>query len=491
MNYFEDYQVIGICGSAWGDEGKGKFTDFFARHADIIIRAQGGNNAGHTVKADGKTLKLHIVPSGIIYSDKINIIGNGVVIDIFSLVHDEIEVLSKNNISCENLKISAHSHLIFPYHKLLDFAMSYSRIGTTGRGIGPCYADKVYRRGIKTGEIFNKDEVKNRISEEVNFYNQFLKIFDNLDEVIELFLEKNPFFKSIFNYDNTLNGDEIFSLISEYSKKVKKYICNHREIIHPAVKQGKKILLEGAQGLLLDIDHGTYPFVTSSNASAGGLSTGTGISPENIDRIFSVSGAYLTRVGNGPFPSELGTYSQIKKENGNQRLTPEESKILMKSSKSNYETGKSIRHTAGEFGTTTGRPRRVGWLDIPILKYCGEINGTDFIITKFDVLDYMPEIKLVKNYKYTGKDNIFLDGQNVMKGDIIKSLPANIDILENIEPAEYITVEGWMCSTEGIKTYDNLPDKAKLFIKKIEESSNINVRILSVGPRREQTIKIK
>ena len=490
MNYFNDYQVIGICGAAWGDEGKGKFTDFFARNADIIIRAQGGNNAGHTVKANGKTLKLHIVPSGIIYSDKINIIGNGVVVDVFSLVENEINVLENSGINCSNLKISGDSHLIMPYHKLLDFLASQKKIGTTGRGIGPSYRDKIDRVGLRTGEFYYSSSFVSRLENLCDYYNKLFKLYDVSQGDIENFLTVNPIFKNIFS-NNEILFQPLYDLYKIYAEKIKKYICNHREILFPAVKQGKKILLEGAQGLLLDVDHGTYPYVTSSNACAGGLSTGTGISPENIDRIFSVNGAYLTRVGNGPFPSELGNYKEIESENLANRMSADQSINLMKNAESDYERGKAVRHLAGEFGTTTGRPRRVGWADIPSMKYCASINGADFIITKFDVLDFMPVIKVVRDYKYTGDQPVFFNGQTIAKGDIIKEFPGNSEILEKVEPASYVEFEGWMTSTTDISDYESLPENAKKYIKGIEELAQINIRILSVGPKREDTICIK
>jgi adenylosuccinate synthase len=490
MNYFEKYNVIGICGGAWGDEGKGKFTDFFARQADIIVRAQGGNNAGHTVKADGHTLKLHVVPSGIIYKDKINIIGNGVVLDVFSFVDKEIKQLEDNNISTSNLYISPESHLIMPYHRIMDYIRSFGRIGTTGKGIGPCYSDKVNRIGIRVQDIANKNIFEKKLEENIKHYNFLFSSSENISEVISDFVKENPLFKEIFT-DNSIDLKRLMVILQPYIDIVCSYVRDTRLIISQAISKGSKILLEGAQGLLLDIDHGTYPYVTSSNSHAGGLSTGTGISPEKIDKIFSVTGAYLTRVGNGPLLGELGTWELIKDENGTERLSFEQCCELVKNDNSEYAKGKAIRHIAGEFGTTTGRPRRVGWLDLCVLEYIREKNGKDVIITKFDVLDILPEIKVIKDYRYVGENEFVLNGQIVRKGDIIKRLPIESHVLENLIVNDVVVFDGWLKDTSGIRDYKDLPEQARYFLETVEKMSGVNIRILSVGPARENTICIK
>ncbi|MCK9225914.1 MAG: adenylosuccinate synthase [Candidatus Muirbacterium halophilum] len=490
MNYFDLYNVIGICGGAWGDEGKGKFTDFFARQADIIVRAQGGNNAGHTVKAAGHTLKLHVVPSGIIYNDKINIIGNGVVLDIFSFVDKEISQLEDNDISTSNLFISPESHLIMPYHRIMDYIKSFGRIGTTGKGIGPCYSDKVNRIGIRVQDIMNKDIFIKKLAENIEHYNFLFSISDDISTIIDDFKINNPIFNDIF-IDDKMDANKLFDVIKPYKDIVAEYVKDTRKIIADAVYNGKKILLEGAQGLLLDIDHGTYPYVTSSNSHAGGLSTGTGISPEKIDKIFSVTGAYLTRVGNGPLSGELGTWELIKDEKGTERLSFAECKELVKNDNSDYAKGKAIRHIAGEFGTTTGRPRRVGWLDLCVLDYIRENNGADIIITKFDVLDILPQVKVIKNYRYIGEIDFVLNGQTIKKNDIINRLPIESHVLENLVVNDFIVFDGWLSDTSKIRVYKDLPEKARIFLETLEKLSKVNIRILSVGPDRENTISIK
>ncbi|PLX19546.1 MAG: hypothetical protein C0601_01440 [Candidatus Muiribacterium halophilum] len=303
MSIFGNDKVIGICGAAWGDEGKGKFTDFFAKEANIVIRAQGGNNAGHTVKTSSKALKLHVIPSGIIYEDTVNLIGNGVVIDIENLVSKELRSLKENSIDTSNLFISQSAHLVMPYHRLIDVISGFKKIGTTARGIGPCYSDKINRTGIRVFELFDDSLLKEKIDQHVKELNHILMY--ETDEALNIMSEIYPEIEEVMK-DKKMSNDLLFKKICHYRDIIKGMCVNHRKVIDRFLINKSKVLIEGAQGLLLDIDHGTYPFVTSSNSCAGGLFTGTGIPPVLADRIYSVSGIYLTRVGNGPFPSELG-----------------------------------------------------------------------------------------------------------------------------------------------------------------------------------------
>ncbi len=417
-----------LIGSQWGDEGKGKIVDILSEHYDIVARYQGGANAGHTVKIGDTQYILHLIPSGILRNDVICVIGNGVVIDPTALL-EEIELLEKNNIKVDGrLFISHNAHLIMPYHKLLDSIQESgkNKIGTTGRGIGPCYIDKFARKGIRIVDLLNRENLEKKIRE-------------NLDE-------KNALLKKV--YDHTeLDVDEIINQYTEFDQKIDKYVKDVPAYLFQSINEGKRILLEGAQGALLDIDHGTYPFVTSSNPVSGGAATGTGIPPTRIKKVIGIVKAYTTRVGHGPFPTEL-----------------------------EGEEGELLRKYGAEFGATTGRPRRCGWYDAFLVRYSSMINGIDeAAITKLDVLSYLDNIKVCTGYE--------------LEGRIIKSFPTDVDKLSSITPV-YESLPGWKKDISDCRKYNELPDETKKYLEFIAHHSNIKISIVSVGPKRDQTIMI-
>jgi adenylosuccinate synthase len=403
-----------VVGAQWGDEGKGKIIDILSRDADIIVRYQGGNNAGHTVVIGDKTFILHLIPSGILRKGKLCVIGNGVVVDPEALL-SEINMLEAKGIKIDgNLVISECAHVILPYHKVIDKRRG-TQIGTTGRGIGPCYIDKMARCGIRMVDLINEDSLKRKLSANLQDSSEF-------------------------------NFEEIYKEYIGYGKKIKKYLVNVSVLLNNAISKRKDILFEGAQGTLLDIDHGTYPYVTSSSAAAGGACTGTGVGPTKIDRTIGVVKAYTTRVGEGPFPTEF-------KED------------LME----------KIRTKGKEFGATTGRPRRCGWFDAVVVKHAVAINGLDeIVVTKLDVLDEMEEIKICTGYKYKGK--------------AYKNFPADIDVLENCEPV-YETCKGWMKDTTQATRYKDLPVNAKKYLARLSKFLNVKIGMVSVGSKREQAFK--
>lgn len=417
-----------VLGAQWGDEGKGKIVDILSKDADIVARYQGGANAGHTVVYNGQKFILHLIPSGILNSNSICVIGNGVVIDPFALL-DEIKLLEKFNIKVNNrLLISNKAHLILPYHKILDKVSeecTAKSIGTTGRGIGPAYVDKYARCGIRVSEALHEDILQSRL--ENNF----------LDKI-----------KLIKQYYGKEFNEDYKKLIQDYIEaleKIKIFIADTTYFLNNSIKQGKKILLEGAQGTLLDVDHGTYPFVTSSNPTSGGACTGLGIPPNSIKNIIGVAKAYTTRVGKGPFPTELKD-----------------------------QTGEVIRKSGYEFGSTTGRPRRCGWLDLVALKYAATINGMNSIaLTKIDVLSNFNEIKICTKYKINGIETT--------------EFPSDNFIFERVVPI-YKTFHGWEKSLSGISSYDELPKETKEYIKFIEDFIEIPVKIISTSPDRADTI---
>ena len=415
-----------ILGSQWGDEGKGKIVDLLAKDYDIVARYQGGANAGHTVKIDNKEFVLHLIPSGIFHPKVTCVIGNGVVIDPKALM-SEIESVKKIGIDINGrLLVSHNAHLIMPYHKILDSVSEKGEtvIGTTGRGIGPAYYDKALRRGIKIVDLLDRDILSQ-------------KLRSNLEE-------KNTILRKIYNAEE-LNIDNIIQEYVEFDKLIDEFITNTAYYLNDAPKNNKKLILEGAQGALLDIDHGTYPFVTSSNPTSGGACTGLGIPPTAINSVLGVVKAYSTRVGNGPFPTELLD-----------------------------TTGERLRKTGHEFGATTGRPRRCGWLDMISLKYSFMINGiTSIAVTKLDVLDEFDEIKICTGYKVGEK--------------ILKHFPSDFSTLNKVEPI-YESYKGWNKNISDCKTYAELPDKCKEYLKTIEEMTGTKISIISVGPGREQTI---
>ena len=420
--------VTVLVGSQWGDEGKGKIVDILSEKYEIVTRYQGGANAGHTVEIGDKQYILHLIPSGILREKVICVIGNGVVIDPTALL-DEIALLEKNNIKVEGrLFISHNAHLIMPYHKLLDSISEQgnNKIGTTGRGIGPCYIDKFARKGIRIVDLLNK-----KILEE--------KIRKNLEE-------KNKLLEKI--YDNKgLDVEEIIEKYLVFDKAIDKYIKDVPAFLNEAIDNGKSVLLEGAQGALLDVDHGTYPFVTSSSPTSGGACTGTGIPPTKIDNVIGIVKAYTTRVGNGPFPTELLD-----------------------------DDGEKLRKIGAEYGATTGRPRRCGWFDAMLVRYSAMINGIDSVaITKLDVLSDFDEIKVCTGYKLDGK--------------LIKSYPTDVDRLSAVEPV-YESLPGWKSDISNCLTFNELPENTKKYLNFISEKSGIKIDIVSVGPKRKQTFYI-
>ncbi|MCH8942309.1 MAG: adenylosuccinate synthase [Bacteroidetes bacterium] len=414
-----------LVGSQWGDEGKGKIVDILSENFNIVVRYQGGANAGHTIKIGDDEYILHLIPSGILREDVTCVIGNGVVIDPEALLK-EIRFLEKNNIKVEGrLFISQNAHLIMPYHKLLDNISeeSTTKIGTTGRGIGPCYIDKYARKGIRIVDLLDK-----KILEE--------KIRKNLKE-------KNIIIKKVYERKE-LNVEEIVSQYMKFDEIIDKYIKDVPMFLNKAITDGKSVLLEGAQGTLLDVDHGTYPFVTSSNPTSGGACTGTGISPTRIDAVIGIVKAYTTRVGEGPFPTEL--------------LNAD---------------GEKLRKVGAEFGATTGRPRRCGWFDACLVKYSSMINDTTYAaLTKLDVLSSFDKINVCVGYEFEGK--------------LLSTFPTNIEKLNMVKPI-YETVEGWNEDISDCRSYAELPEATKNYLNFISEKSETKFGIVSVGPKRKQT----
>lgn len=416
-----------VVGAQWGDEGKGKIVDLLSEKADIVARYQGGANAGHTIVINGKKTVLHLIPSGILQPDVQCVIGNGVVIDPAALM-EEIRMLEENGVTIEGrLFISHKAHLIMPYHKMLDIArekQSSSAIGTTGRGIGPAYIDKANRVGIRIVDLLDR-----KVFEE--------KLRANVEE-------KNVVLKKIYDSEE-LSIEEIVTEYLSFDVSIDPYITDTTIFLNQAIADGKQVLMEGAQGALLDLDHGTYPFVTSSNPTSGGACTGLGVPPTSISRIIGVVKAYSTRVGNGPFPTEL-----------------------------HDATGEQLRAEGHEFGATTGRPRRCGWLDLVALKYSVMVNGiTEIALTKMDVLNLFPEIRLCTGYTYNDKR--------------LKSFPADCSTLEGVT-LEYETMPGWQSSLAGMTSFDELPEAARNYIHRIEEYTGARVSIISLSPDRDDTI---
>ncbi|MBP7543666.1 MAG: adenylosuccinate synthase [Ignavibacteriaceae bacterium] len=417
--------VTVIVGGQWGDEGKGKIVDILSESHRIVVRYQGGANAGHTIQIKDKKYVLHLIPSGILRDDVICVIGNGVVIDPAALL-DEIKLLKENGISVEGrLFISQNAHLIMPYHKIIDSLneSGKTKIGTTGKGIGPCYIDKYARKGIRIIDLLDPVKLEQKIRENL--------------------VEKNNLITDFYKSEK-LDVDKIVDTYLAFDREIDPYIKDVPSYLNKAIAEGTSVLLEGAQGALLDVDHGTYPYVTSSNPTSGGACTGTGIPPTKITEVTAIIKAYTTRVGEGPFPTELLD-----------------------------ETGEKLRAKGFEFGATTGRPRRCGWFDAFLVRYSCMINGTTSVaLTKMDVLDSFPEIKVCTGYLHNGK--------------LLNNFPVDCDILNDLIPV-YETVEGWMCDTSKCLSYDDLPQKAKEYISFISEKAGMNVTIVSVGPNREQT----
>lgn len=415
-----------IVGAQWGDEGKGKIVDHLSENVDIVARYQGGANAGHTVVIGEQEYILHLIPSGIFNPEVTCIIGNGVVVDPAALL-EEIAMLRSFGLDIRRrLFISHNAHLIMPYHKLLDKLReeNNSKIGTTGRGIGPAYIDKFTRTGIRIVDLLDRDALSRKIK-------------TNLEE-------KNKLLRQIYG-ETELNVDSMIEQYQEFDKKIDEFITDTSFYLNNALAEGKTVLAEGAQGALLDIDHGTYPYVTSSNPTSGGACTGLGIPPTAITNVTGIVKAYTTRVGNGPFPTEL-----------------------------TGDEGDKLRTWGKEYGATTGRPRRCGWFDAMLLKYSAQVNGMqDMAITKLDVLSHLDEIAVCTAYEVNGKK--------------LKTFPTDEKQLENLKPV-YETLPGWKQSLTEMKHYADLPDNAKRYVGRLEELIGIPARIISVGARRDQTV---
>jgi adenylosuccinate synthase len=421
-----------IVGAQWGDEGKGKVVDIYTENADAVVRYQGGNNAGHTLVVGNEKTVLHLIPSGILHEGKKCIIGNGVVLDPKVFI-EEIEGLKKKGYMQDDsqLVIDRNVHIIMPYHKKIDIARENKpgerRIGTTGRGIGPTYEDKVGRRGIRLTDLVNPTIFAQKLKE---------------------FLPEKNFLLENFLKDPALDEQQILDEYNGYGEVLKKYMGNASLLLDVCRKAGKNILFEGAQGSLLDIDHGTYPYVTSSSTIAGGATTGSGFGPRFITEVIGISKAYVTRVGEGPFPTEL-----------------------------HDEMGETLRKAGSEFGATTGRPRRTGWFDAVALREAVRTNGlTGLAITKLDVLDELDSIKVCTAYSY--------------QGEMLEEFPQDANILKECKPV-YEEIEGWKCPISSATSYEELPEKVKNYLTKIEEITGCPVALASVGPRRDQTIQLR
>lgn len=417
-----------LVGSQWGDEGKGKIVDILGDRFDIVARYQGGANAGHTIVIDDQQFVLHLIPSGILRDGIECVIGNGVVIDPQALI-DEILFLESFGITVKDrLFISHNAHIIMPYHKVFDLIneSGENKVGSTGRGIGPCYIDKYDRKGIRIVDLLDKDELEKKIRRNVT--------------------EKNSILKNLYG-KTELDVEKILEEFVGFAEAIKQYITDVPAFLDKAINNGKSVLMEGAQGALLDVDHGTYPFVTSSSPTSGGACSGVGVPPTKISSVFGIVKAYTTRVGLGPFPTELLG-----------------------------EEGEALRKWGAEFGATTGRPRRCGWFDAFLLKYSRMINGIERVaITKLDVLSNLDEIKVCVAYELDGK--------------VLESFPTTVSQLERIVPI-YKTLPGWKTDITNIKKYEDLPVETKNYLSFISEHSGFEISIISVGPKRSQTIEL-
>lgn len=417
-----------VVGTQWGDEGKGKIIDMLSKESDVVARAQGGANAGHTVIIGDKKFILHMIPSGILHKGTINYIGDGVVFDYISFL-DEMKMLHDNGVETKGkLFVSPYANVVMQYHRQFDRAQEEKRtvkIGTTSKGIGPAYKDKISRTGFRICDILRTEVFRETLKNRLDIIN---------NEYEKIFGEKNKF-----------SFDEIFEDVTSKFEIIREYVKESSIELNKAIKEGKKVLFEGAQGTLLDIDYGTYPFVTSSNTTAGGICTGTGVGPTYIDEVVGVLKAYTTRVGNGPFVTEFKD-----------------------------DEGEYLGNKGGEFGATTGRKRRCGAFDSLIAKYAVRINGlTSFALTKLDVLDELKEIKVCTGYDFNG--------------EVLDEFISDSYILERCKPI-YTTLPGWETNISGIKNYNDLPENTKKYIKFIENETGVPVKIISVGPDRDQTI---
>lgn len=421
-----------VIGAQWGDEGKGKIVDYLAQKADAVVRYSGGSNAGHTVVVNDVAYKLRLLPSGILYHGKICVLGNGVVINP-GVVLQEIREMQDKGVDISRIAISDRAHVVLPYHQRLDElqeeALGSAKIGTTKGGIGPCYMDKVARVGIRVCDLIDPEEFARKLKINIAAKNTILTTIYGAEP---------------FDYDAVLQE------YLGYAEQLRPYVTDTGVILDELLEQGKKVLFEGAQATFLDIDHGTYPYVTSSNPTAGNASTGSGIGPLFLDHVVGVVKAYTTRVGEGPFVTEL------------------------------LDTdgpGHRIRETGHEYGTVTGRPRRCGWLDAFMLRYSARLNSLDALaVTRLDVLDAMPTIKMCIGYKIDGVE--------------IKQIPASLKTLSRVEPV-YEEFNGWLCDTTQCRKYEELPEGARKYLRRLSEVAGVELGIVSVGPNREQTIVLK
>jgi len=423
--------TVVITGAQWGDEGKGKIVDILTEDADYIVRYQGGHNAGHTVVIGDSKFVLHLIPSGILRPGKKCVIGNGVVIDPQALLAEIDGLLEKGIAVSENLLISGRAHVIMPYHRAIEKESEKQKgslkIGTTGRGIGPTYADKMARVGVRVADLLDKEVFREKLKTNIQEMNYFLdRLYGAKGFVVE----------------------EIYDEYTGYAERLRDFITDTAVLLNRVLREGKNVLFEGAQGTHLDVDHGTYPYVTSSNATSGGACTGTGVGPTKIDKVVGVVKAYTTRVGSGPFPTEL-----------------------------NDATGEFLRDKGREFGATTGRPRRCGWFDAVATRYAADVNGfTGMVLTKMDVLDDLDEIRICTGYRYQGKQ--------------YTDMPSQLNVLEECEPV-YETIQGWKAATAGLSEYDALPLNAKKYVERIQELIGVDVDIISTGFRRNETIVLR
>ncbi len=415
-----------VVGTQWGDEGKGKITDFLSEHAEVVARYQGGNNAGHTIVFGGVKYKLHLIPSGIFYKEKICVIGNGLVVDPKALL-EELKYLHDRGVSTDNLRVSNRAHVILPYHlkqdELEEASKGDNKIGTTKKGIGPAYMDRSARIGIRMADLLDREAFKEKLERNL--------------------VEKNRLFEKMYDTEG-FSVEEIFEEYFEYGQQIAQYVCDTSVVLNDALDNNHRVLFEGAQGVMLDIDHGTYPFVTSSNPIAGGVTVGTGVGPAKVTRVVGVCKAYTSRVGDGPFPTEL-----------------------------NDEIGHQIREVGREYGTTTGRPRRVGWFDSVVGSHARRVSGlTDLSLNSIDVLTGIPTLKICVAYKYNG--------------EVIDEVPANLNILAKCEPV-YEELPGWEEDITGVKSLDELPENARKYVERVSELPGIQLSMFSVGPDRNQT----
>ncbi|REJ19080.1 MAG: adenylosuccinate synthase [Paenibacillaceae bacterium] len=421
--------TVVVVGTQWGDEGKGKITDFLAEGADVVARYQGGNNAGHTILIGGKKYKLTMIPSGIFNDNKISVIGNGTVLNPKALV-EEIDYIHENGFSTDNLKISDRAHVIMPYHLVLDGLEEErkgdGKIGTTRKGIGPCYMDKMARAGIRIVDLMDADEFTAKARRLVE--------------------EKNQIIRNVYGGE-PLDAEEIIREYLGYAERLRPYVTDTSVVLNDAIDAGKNVLFEGAQGVMLDIDQGTYPFVTSSNPTAGGVCIGSGVGPSKIDQVIGVAKAYTTRVGDGPFPTEL-----------------------------HDEIGDLIREKGHEYGTVTGRPRRVGWFDSVVVRHARRVSGiTGLSLNSLDVLTGLETVKICTAYTY--------------RGERIEHYPASLRVLSECE-AVYEELPGWKEDISGAKSLDDLPAAARRYVERVSELTGIPIAIFSVGRNRDQTVPV-